>query len=747
MLTPEEQAELAALEAEMNPQQQRQPAAPSRKPGDLTNLNIEVLSPEEAAELAALEQEFSSRQFQAPGPVEEKGILTQAGELIDSYTGAPVRQAIGTFQDTNSLRQAGGAFLDSFGEDPTMAPTGKEIAVKAGLSPESFLSFDVPTEGAQGRIVTKPGTDQPLMRQEVSPAGVAGLAIDMGADLTNLLPFAGVALKTTGKGAKTFLKGSAKAVDAAIGTPLVKVGDMTADAVKASSEAVKKAKVQISKAFRPDIASDFNELSEIAAKNGIDKNLLNEAVEFGENSVISRHARTVAEGPLGGDALQKHEQLVQAVSDATEKNIAKIGKTSAIADDVEAGVLIREAYDEGVDRFFNQMGETYGNALKMAPDLRLDQKSSKILSSKLNEMEMWAKKRMGVSADAEKVLNFPGSTKGQVTKATGEVLEVESSVNKAITKTQKQQAQEVLNAVKLAKNAMTSSGGDLRQVYQAMRDVGEIAFKSKNSLAEVPSDVRKFQELYFSLQKGATESIRSGLGDEFADALVKNNTEMSKFFTKNGNLAPIIGNKNLADEKVFHSLVMNGDSKKIDALFSIISPEAAGQLKASFLNKTLVRNPDGVINFASSRKKLNGLKQSGKLKTLLNDSEIIELDEILRLGDRAGIGVMSTSGTGASNQFRNMFATLQDKVTGDTLVDGLKKSARSNYVETTAKTADGVEYAKRIKAPEAAKKKSGVALLREASPVNKKQSAQLLKEKSIQERNERLQKYKQMRGL
>lgn len=747
MLTVQEMAELEALETELNPQ--RQPAAPTRSPGDLNTPNIQVLTPEEEAELVALEQEFSPRQFEAPGQVEERGYLTQIGDAVDSYTGAPIRKAIGTLQDTNSLAQSASALVDQFGEDPSLAPTGKEIATKAGFSTENAQIKLSPRE-IEERERPFNGRKKVGPTVEVySPAGVAGLAIDVGADWTNLLPFipAGKIAGKAGRSFNTALKGSAKAADAALGTPFVKTGDALMSAGKASVETVQNAKVSLSKIFKPDMAPDFNDLTRIAAENNIDPKLFNEAIEFGENSVISRHARSVAEGPLGGKALEKHDELLNAVSQATESNIAKIGNVTSIADDVEAGSIIRNSFDEGVDNFFKSMGETYGNALKLAPDMRLDPKSSKIVSSKLNEMEMWAKKRLGSTAGTERVINSGASSVKQVNQATGEMLDVLGSTNKAITKGEMSQAREVLEAVRIAKNAVNTSGGDLNQVYSAMRDIGNVAFKSKNTLAELPSDVRKFQEMYFTLQKGATESIRTGLGDEFANALVENNKAMSNFFSQRSQVANIIGNKNLADEKVFQSLVMNGDSKKLDALFSIISPEAKSQLKASFLNKTLIRNADGVINFASSRKKLNGLKVSGKLKNILSVDEMKQLDDILKLGDRSGVGVLSTSGTGGSNSFRNIATTLQDKIAGDTLIDNLKNRTRSNYVEVPSKTASGKDFLQRVKAPEAAKSKSGISLLKEKVSVKPGQAQKGAQVNSAIERNERLEKYKQMRGI
>lgn len=687
-LSAEELQELEALEMEMMPKR-----APSqtRSPSDLSrNLNI---TPEEMEELMALEAEF------APSVVEENPqqnsifesaleTLGAVGNAIDSYTGAPVRQLVGSLVDGEGVGQAALKSFNQIGEDPHLAPTGKEIVQNLGVTEENTFKY---------------------------APDILGFGADMLLDVTNLLPFVGVAGQAAKKGVKgaTALKGSANASKIDDAARFTKVAGSTGEA---AVESTKNAAKQLKKLFSPDIAPDFNELSEIAAKHNIPKGLINEAIEFGEDSVISRHARSIAEGPLGGDKLAKHNQLVAAVSDAAENTISKLGGGGHIADPVEAGALIRQSFDEGIDRFFDGMAETYQNAVKMGAGfdtpLTLDKKSKTILNTKMNDLEQWAIKRIGDTKEFDQVLATPGIKKGEAIKAMNGQLDVLSSTNKAITKTQKAQAREVLEAVKMVKKSMADSGGDLNQVYSAMRDLGEIAFKTSNSMAELPSDTRKFQEMYFSLQKGMTESIRTGLGDEFADALIENNKKMSDLFTKRGVLANVLGNKNISDEKVFQSLIVNGDTKKIKALFDIISPESAQQLKASFLDQNLVRDADGVINFISSRKKLNKLKDSGKLKAIFSVDELKELDDVLRLGDRAGIGVMSTSGTGASNSFRNIKETLVNRIGGDTLIEGLKNKARSNYVEMPVVGPNGVEYMERLKKVPTAQGKRGVDLLK-----------------------------------
>lgn len=712
MLTPEEQAELAALETEANPQ--RVPAAPTRKPGDLTNLNIQVLSPEEDAELAALEQEFAQRpdySQQNGGVLDNIGnAITAVGETVDSYTGAPTRSAVNAVLDGNNPISA---FASQFGESPAKAPTGSELAKKMGV------------DDSTGKVITNPKTGI-TSRTTKSDADIVGFGIDVGADWTNALPFVNFG-KVGGK-LKSYLKGSAKAAEEAANTTNTLV-----DSAEVLKESSKEAKKSLVKLFRPDVSPDWKDYQRIAQENGVDPSLLNEAHEFGPSSLISRHARSVAEGPLGAEKLAKHEQFVKSVTDATENKIKQIGKTDRVLDNADAGALITEDWDKSVDSFFKGMGETYNTAISAAPDMRLDKKSTTILNSKLNEMESWATKRLRRNVDAEKTLNT-ATRKTEIGKAGKKVMDAEDSVIEAITDEGKAQAQEVLRAVKVAKNAINKSGGDLRQVYTAMRDVGDIAFKKKKSLNSIPADQRKFQEMYFTLQKGMNESIGVHLGDDFKKALEANNAAMSEFFSNRGKLDKVLGNKDLGGEEVFKKLILGGDTKQIESLFSVISPEAKNQLKASFLNNAVSRNSDGVINFKTTRNNLNKYRKDGKLKVLFQDSELQQLDEIMKLGDAAGSPVMSSSGTSAGNAFRDILSTVKNKVEGDLLVEGMKKGARkrANYVENVASSGSS---------------QSGFARLREKSPVSKTQAAQGAKTYSIQERNEKLKRLKQIRGL
>jgi len=114
---------------------------------------------------------------------------------IDSYTGAPVRAAIGEFQKSNDLVAAGRALKGQFGEDPKRAPTERQIAQKAGVSTEKipFQALPLPFKAAA------------LAGYGPTYEDAAAVGIGATADLSNIIPAAGLAGKLA-KGSTTFAK-------------------------------------------------------------------------------------------------------------------------------------------------------------------------------------------------------------------------------------------------------------------------------------------------------------------------------------------------------------------------------------------------------------------------------------------------------------------------------------------------------------------------------------------------------------
>ena len=150
--------------------------------------------------------------------------LQATGEFIDTYTGAPARAAIGAAQRGENPLSAG---YEQFGEDPSQAPTGKELAQTAGV-PDNALSEVIPSffteddKEAEKWFKFKKGG-----MADVTASGAAGLGLDIAADPTNLIP---------GKAVTAGLKGVKKGVDKA-GKAIGAVGKTGAKAIgKATSK-------------------------------------------------------------------------------------------------------------------------------------------------------------------------------------------------------------------------------------------------------------------------------------------------------------------------------------------------------------------------------------------------------------------------------------------------------------------------------------------------------------------------------
>lgn len=146
--------------------------------------------------------------------------IVKVGETIDSYTGAPTRAAISSLQDdASSPMEAARAFGRQFGESPRMAPTGRDIVRKAGV-PDQDYRFRSKEPAPNDPDFYRYQND-PVFREQyikggkgseyvVNPSIAAGLAMDIAADPTNLLPLA--------PAAKGIAKGAARLTSRAVNT-------------------------------------------------------------------------------------------------------------------------------------------------------------------------------------------------------------------------------------------------------------------------------------------------------------------------------------------------------------------------------------------------------------------------------------------------------------------------------------------------------------------------------------------------
>lgn len=408
-------------------------------------------------------------------------------------------------------------------------------------------------------------------------------------------------------------KGADEALDTTVQTFAKESGSAPVDDPNVIKEAAESARARLKSFLNPEVDPSFEEFAEIARKNGIDPNVLPESVKFGPDSSASRAARNLAEGRFGEETLKRFNQTLDQVRDAYDRKIVNYSKGAPV-DEITAGKVLRDAYDEGVTKFFDQMDFTHNNIIDQVPGFQLTEASLKKIDSALNGVEKFAKGRM----------------------------------LRGVTETQRGQGQQLMNAVE----AIRAGNGSYKQTVEALRDIGEAAFQSKNSLSDVPVDTAKMRKLYNDLNEGLLDTVRSELGDDVADSLVANNKAMSEFFGEKSLISRVMGDKAIAPENAFKSLVLSGDSQKIAALKKIIPPEKWEYLKGAVLENLVKRDPESNFTFRQLHNSMRN--KASTLSSIFEPQELMENAGLVRLGDRFGSPVLSTSGTGASLSFQDL---------------------------------------------------------------------------------------------
>jgi len=546
----------------------------------------------------------------------DRGIAA-ASVKIDAFTGAPTRAAIGAAQEGAGAIGAAQAFGRAFGETPGEdVPTAKEIAVRAGV-PDKPTQLRVPFRDVQNRPLAV----------EVSPADIAGFGIDLLADPTNLIP-GSVALKggmkTGAKGVVFGAKQAGRGVKAVTPAALRKT--------------LKEATDVIGKFFNPKVLPSFEESVRVAEKAGIARADLPEALEFGPTSLISRAAVGKRAGPLGEADAEKWIETLDKVRDAVGNKLREIGGGNVLSP-VEAGHLIRQSYDDAANNIMNSVKTSYNKIGAANPGLVLSAKAQENLAEVLAKLE-----KKGLEQVRDK-----------------------------ITPLQASQGQGILNAV----NAIRSAEGDYQQTVNRMRNIGEAAWKSEFALAQEPPDVKALRELYGATRDALFETVKTSVprGKKIAKELEKNNKTLSNFFGEASVIGKSVASDKIASEKLFQSLVL-GDTRKIEALKQILSPDVIQALKAASVNSMILRlADDGEFSFRRLRNSMRG--KQDVIKALFDPDELQELGEFITLGDRFGIPpTISAPGADISGSMRDVAKEVHSAAVNAALVDRLKDQAR-----------------------------------------------------------------------
>jgi hypothetical protein len=513
--------------------------------------------------------------------------VAAVGQAIDRFTGAPTRAAIGALQDGQNPLAAG---WKQFGENPDLAPTGKEISAKAGLSTEEYIP--TPFKNLKGETY------------KVSPAGVAGLGVDLAADPTNALPLIGAAKGSIKLGAET----------AGIAARSI-APEVSRAAATGGRKAVETTKAILSDFFKPKQAGDWLEYKAIAEKHGIPTEALPEAVEFGPSSKITRVARVQAEGPAGQARLEAFQKSQDSVRDAISEKISEIGD-GRVPTRVEAGAAIRDGYNKKLAELLDGSKMTYDRAGQAV------------------------KESSGVAA-----LPIPDNAREALLEKIGSVeREASSRMTKGVSASQRSRAAQLKGAT----DVILQNMGDYDSLTEVLRNLGEVAYGKRQGLELDPPDIRRLRTLYGDVRDTLHATLRD-VDPEIAKNLEKTNADLSKFFDERGPLERALGREHMPDETLFKTLVENGDTKKIEALKAMMAPEDLKALKASYLDSLLGRDLEDRFNFAPLRNRIKA--RHDVIEALFEPEEVKDFTDLIRLGDRFGQPVMSTSGTGASNAF------------------------------------------------------------------------------------------------
>lgn len=598
MLSQAEAQELALLESM---------EAPKAKQGQ------GKLSEAEAQELALLE----SISDEGPGFLSSIGNgIVAAGEFVDSYTGAPTRAAINAGINGQGPLLA---FANQFGEDPNLAPTGKEIAQNMGFSGESLGSIPGQiqiSEEQKAREAKLGGNYGPKPKgiELPSPAGVAGLGIDIAADPLNFIPLGFVA-KNTAKGAKTAVKevpkfalktsvaGINAATEAATGSSIVK------NSAETVSNYMGRVLETTKNRWNPKRAADFDDFATIAKRENIPLDILPETVEFGTHSTITKKSKNLAEGP-GGEAIQKrYEDAATAVEGALENKVAQFGGGSKFSD-ADAGSRLVESYNNGIKGFFDQDMLTHKKVIDANPGMILIQDGLKSVKSKITGLrnKATALSRRGTAAQRADAKAF----------LEGDLDILDRSLDK---------------------------NGNLsyKRAAELLTNIGNEAFAKYPPGAKIPPEIAAKKDLYFTLRDAMYESSAHALGPEAAQELITNNVVIADFLKEKGRISKIFEG-DISPDKLFKRIVESGDVNQLQALRTILSPEDFNVFRGAYLDKAIVRS--SVDNSTMYRRTMNNLSKKGSAMDILFETdEIKEFSDLLRLGDRVGTFVGNPSQT------------------------------------------------------------------------------------------------------
>ena len=612
-----------------------------------------------AAELSALE----AQQMPAEKSFGQQALegIGAAAEFVDKYTGAPTRAAIGElipsrprmpapkqvpgvpmgseFLGTGvtappafgggSVVKAAQAFGEQFGEDPSKAPTGKELATRMGASTEETLSI--------------PGTEFTF-----SPAGAAGLTIEMLADPLNFIPFsaAGRVVSKTASGAKSAAKAGVKAATKEVVETTAKGAKVAKEAptIQATKEAAKstadKIKNIVDGYINPKQAPNYKRMKATAEKNGIDPKTLPDQVEFGAESALGKLSRSQAELDINSELAQKYIKSIENTENALDKRITTIGKVGRPPDAIEAGNVILDGVQKTFDSIFGDFAVTYKQLTDRVPGLALGKDASEKMIDRLEGILVKAEQRARIAS-----VGAEAAQARQVADNVYKILELGENMDDLVLK---------------------------------LHSVGNAGYVSKFARGiEIAPDEKAFREIYDVLKDAIIESVDE-IDPRAAADLIDTNKNISNFLNARKPIESILTDGRKAPEAVFNALVANGDSQKIAALKEVLSVNDFAALKSSYLENLVKRNAEGYVSWKQTANKLLANKRENlRLSQMLDEAEVKDVSELLELGLNHGDMILNHSKTSVREFFVNMPDKFKQLFINEQALANMRRRARN----------------------------------------------------------------------
>ena len=555
--------------------------------------------------------------------------VSAVGKAVDSYTGAPVRKAIGSLQNDGSVVDAVKSGASQFGKDPSTAPTSETIRKDSGLDLGDNKIIDKDGYLAKAMQLQPSTMIASEILKRVSPNQLAEIGIDIGADITNIIPVV-AALK---KGASLFKLTEPLAKKAAVSLPenaLSEASRVIKEPVKVSpapsniipevkpkqpAEVAVKLPVQgspderglIRQFLNPKQAPDYAETVKTAQKYGINPEDLSSAIEFGKDSSISHWERSLAEGVGGARLREKHSQGYEKISDAFKRNQEKIAGIADEIGDENAGNVIKKSMSDHQENLFKENDITYKSVENYAKGIFLDRDAKAELLKKLRPMLSYAKK-------AEKT-----NLSNELTAKARAVTQMADAIMRESTTYKKT--------------------NELREL------VGEMAFNKKEAFGYVSPDKKMMQDAYHAVSDALIKTVDRHINPDFAKELRANNEKFTNFFNDRDKIKAAMSD-DLSSERLFKSILVNGDIQKINILKKRMAPEDFNKLKAAFLDNIIKKDPDGIISFNQAYSALKSKRNQAS--AIFNPEELQSLNDIIGIGKNYGQSVLSSSGTGGS---------------------------------------------------------------------------------------------------